>query len=384
MEQKSERLISLDVFRGITIAGMIMVNNPGSWGHIYPALEHAKWHGVTPTDLIFPFFLFIVGVAITLSLNKRKQRGDNLEKLLFQVGRRGAMIFFIGLLLACFPFFRYNPDLGFTWFDFTKIRIPGVLQRIGVVYFFASLIFLYTKPKTQAIIAGALLLIYWFLMAVIPVPGVGYPNLEPATNLGAWLDNTLLGGHLWSASKVWDPEGILSTVPAISTALCGILLGHWLKTDKDPLTKIAWMFVVACIGIVVSMFWDMAFPINKSLWTSSYVVYCASMALFFFASIYFLVDVKGIKWWTKPFVVYGMNAITVFFLSGVLARILSMIYVTKDAAGHWVNFQSYVYNNILCSFLNPLNASFAWALMYILFWLGMMWILYAKKIFIKV
>lgn len=384
MEQKSERLISLDVFRGITIAGMIMVNNPGSWGHIYPALEHARWHGVTPTDLIFPFFLFIVGVAITLSLNKRKQRGDNLEKLLFQVARRGAMIIFIGLLLASFPFFRYNPDMGFTWFDFTKIRIPGVLQRIGVVYFFASLIFLYTKPKTQAIIAGALLLIYWFLMTVIPVPGVGYPNLEPATNLGAWLDNTLLGGHLWSASKVWDPEGILSTVPAISTALCGILLGHWLKTEKDPLTKIAWMFVVACIGIVVSMFWDMAFPINKSLWTSSYVIYCASMALFFFASIYFLVDVKGIKWWTKPFVVYGMNAITVFFLSGVLARILSMIYVTKDAAGHWVNFQSYVYNSILCSFLNPLNASLAWAIMYILFWLGMMWILYAKKIFIKV
>jgi predicted acyltransferase len=384
MEQKSERLISLDVFRGITIAGMIMVNNPGSWGHIYPALEHAKWHGVTPTDLIFPFFLFIVGVAITLSLNKRKQRGDNLEKLLFQVARRGAMIIFIGLLLGSFPFFRYNPDMGFSWFDFSKIRIPGVLQRIGVVYFFASLIFIYTKPKTQAIIAGALLLIYWFLMAVIPVPGVGYPNLEPATNLGAWLDNTLLGGHLWSASKVWDPEGILSTVPAISTALCGILLGHWLKTDKDPLTKIAWMFVAACIGIVVSMFWDMAFPINKSLWTSSYVIYCASMALFFFASIYFLVDVKGIKWWTKPFVVYGMNAITVFFLSGVLARILGMIYVTKNAEGHWVNFQSYVYNNILCSFLNPLNASLAWAIMYILFWLGMMWILYAKKIFIKV
>ncbi|MDP4115541.1 MAG: heparan-alpha-glucosaminide N-acetyltransferase domain-containing protein [Bacteroidota bacterium] len=384
MEQKSERLVSLDVFRGITIAGMIMVNNPGSWGHIYPALEHAKWHGVTPTDLIFPFFLFIVGVAITISLTKRKQRGDNLEKLLFQVAKRGLMIFLIGLLLASFPFFRYNPDLGFSWFDFSKIRIPGVLQRIGVVYFFASLIFLYTKPKTQAIIAAALLLIYWFLMAVVPVPGVGYPNFEPATNLGAWLDNTLLGGHLWSASKVWDPEGILSTIPSISTALCGILLGHWLKTEKDPLTKTVWMFVVGCGLLVLSMFWDMAFPINKGIWTSSYVVYCAGMALFFFATIYFLVDVKGYKRWTKPFVVYGMNAITVFFLSGVVARLLSMIYVAKDANGHWMSFQSYVYNNILCSFLNQVNASFAWALMYILFWLGMMWILYAKKIFIKV
>jgi len=384
MEQKSERLVSLDVFRGITIAGMIMVNNPGSWGHIYPALEHAKWHGVTPTDLIFPFFLFIVGVAITISLTKRKQRGDNLEKLLFQVAKRGLMIFLIGLLLASFPFFRYNPDLGFSWFDFSKIRIPGVLQRIGVVYFFASLIFLYTKPKTQAIIAAALLLIYWFLMAVVPVPGVGYPNFEPATNLGAWLDNTLLGGHLWSASKVWDPEGILSTIPSISTALCGILLGHWLKTEKDPLTKTVWMFVVGCGLLVLSMFWDMAFPINKGIWTSSYVVYCAGMALFFFATIYFLVDVKGYKWWTKPFVVYGMNAITVFFLSGVVARLLSMIYVAKDANGHWMSFQSYVYNNILCSFMNQVNASLAWALMYILFWLGMMWILYAKKIFIKV
>lgn len=371
-EAKPERLISLDVFRGLTIAGMILVNNPGTWSTIYPALEHAKWHGVTPTDLIFPFFLFIVGVAITLSLTKRKQRGDDQTKLILQVVRRSATIFLLGLLLAGFPYYHLD-----------TIRIPGVLQRIAVVYLIASILFLKTSKKTLTITAFVLLFVYWGLMTLVPVPGVGYPNLEPATNLGAWLDNLLLGGHLWSASKVWDPEGLLSTMPAISTGIFGILTGFWITGTAEKTVKTVWMFVIGNFALLISMFWDMWFPINKGLWTSSYVVYTAGMALIMLAMCYWLVDVKGYKWWTKPFLVYGTNAITVYFLSGIVARLLTLIKFT-DAMGKEITLKGYLYDSFFTSWLSPINASFAWALTYVLFWLGIMWILYAKKIFIKV
>lgn len=371
---KSERLISLDVFRGITIAGMILVNNPGSWDHIYPALEHAKWHGVTPTDLIFPFFLFIVGIAITLSLSKKKERGDDQKKLILGIFRRGAILFLLGLALASFPY--YN-------FDFSTIRIPGVLQRIGVVYIIASLIFLKTSIRTQAIIAGVILVVYWALLALVPVPGVGYPNYEAATNLGAWLDNMLLHGHLWAASKVWDPEGIASTVPAISTAILGILTGKWLMGTADKTVKTVWMFVWGNFALLLAMIWDMWFPLNKGLWSSSYVVYTAGVALQFLGICYWLIDVKGYKSWAKPFHVYGTNAITVFFLSGILARILNLVKL-NDAAGGVISLKSFLYAHMFEWWLSPINASLAWALTYVLFWLGMMWILYAKKIFIKI
>lgn len=381
-EEKSNRLLSLDIFRGITIAGMILVNNPGSWDHVYPALDHAKWNGLTPTDLVFPFFLFIVGVAITLSLSKRKERGDNQTKMIWQIFRRSLTIFLIGMILAGFPFYSMT-DQGIQWLDLSTIRIPGVLQRIALVYLIASVIFLKTNVKTQVIIAAALLLIYWALMALVPVPGVGYPNLEPATNLGAWIDNLLLHGHLWKSSKVWDPEGLLSTVPAISTALFGILLGHWIKGKAEPTVKVIWIFVFGNIGLVLGTIWDIWFPLNKSLWTSSYVVFTAGMALQFFGMCYWLVDIKGYKWWTKPFIVYGMNAIAVYFLSGILARLLNLIKVT-NAASQSVSLKTYIYDTCFAPFFAPLNASLAFGLVYITLWLGLMWILYAKKIFIKV
>lgn len=381
---KSDRLISLDVFRGITIMGMILVNNPGSWGSIYPALEHAAWNGVTPTDYIFPFFLFIVGVAITLSLTKRKERGDDQKKLLLQIFRRAIMIFLIGMVLH-----------GFPYFNLSTIRIPGVLQRIAVVYFFASLIFLKANWKTQAYIAGGLLILYWMIMTLIPVPGYGMPNLYIpvitdaagkalfAPNLSGWLDNLLLPGHLWKHTRVWDPEGLLSTIPAISTALSGVLLGAWLRTNNDKTIKIVWMFIFGNLGIVLATIIDMWFPINKSLWTSSYVLFNSGMALHFFALCYWFIDVKGITWWTKPFVVYGTNAITVFFLSGIVARLMGLIEVTNNA-GVSVDLQSFLYDNYFLSWLAPLHASLAWALVYVVVWLGLIWILYAKKIFIKV
>jgi len=370
--QKSTRLLSLDVFRGITIALMILVNNPGTWGSIYSPLKHAEWNGCTPTDLVFPFFLFIVGVAITYSLLKRKERGDSQVKLVLQIFRRAAMLFLLGLILQ-----------GFPYYDLSTIRIPGVLQRIAVVYFFASLIFLRGSIKTISIVAVALLIFYWLAMTLIPVPGVGYANLEPTTNLAAWIDRNLLYGHLWSATKVWDPEGIFSTIPAISTALFGILTGYWLRKKMDDTTKVVWMFILGSVGMLLGYIWDFWFPIGKNLWTSSYVVYTAGLALHFLAFCYWFIDVKGIKWWTKPFVVYGLNAITVFFASGIIGRLLTLIKIT-NADGEEVALKTYIFENFFHSWLSTINASLAYALVYVIIWLGLMWILYAKKIFLKV
>lgn len=370
-EQKPKRLVSLDVFRGATIAGMILVNNPGSWSTIYPPLRHAQWHGCTPTDWIFPFFLFIVGVAITLSLTKRKERGDDQKALIINIIKRSAMIFLVGIFLNGFPFT-----------DIVNIRIPGVLQRIAIVYLVSAILFLRTSLKTQIYTGAGLLIFYWLFMSLVPVPGHGAANLEPATNFGAWLDNLLLGGHLWSSSKVWDPEGLFSTIPAISTAISGMLLGAWLRTDKDEGTKTAWMFAAGILMVIVGQFWSIVFPINKSLWTSTYVLHTSGLATMGFALCYWLIDVQNITWWTKPFVVYGMNAITVFTLSGLVAKIMYLVKVT-NAAGEEITLKGYLYSNIFEPLFSPINASLAWALTYVLIWLGLMWILYAKKIFIK-
>ncbi|NWF89762.1 MAG: DUF5009 domain-containing protein [Ignavibacteriaceae bacterium] len=390
--QQSERLVSLDVFRGLTIAGMILVNNPGSWSNIYPALGHAPWNGCTPTDYIFPFFLFIVGVAITISLTKRKESGLDQKKLVFQIIKRGLMIYAIGIFMAAWPFWNFTDN---KFIDLSSLRLVGVLPRIGVVYIITSLIFLKTNIKVQAIIGVILLIGYWAIMTLIPVPGYGTPNLNvpvltnPATgeifapNLAGWLDHLILGNHLWKTAKVWDPEGILSTLPAIATCLSGVMLGHWLRSKNDSSVKTSWIFVIGNFAILFGVIWDMWFPLNKSLWTSSYVMFTSGMALLFFGMCYWLIDVKGIKWWTKPFVVYGMNAITVFALSGLVAKTMGIIKVTNKI-GEQVSLKTYLYENFFSPFFSPINASLAWALTYIVIWLGLMWILYAKKIFIKV
>ncbi len=239
----SGRLLSLDVFRGITIAGMVLVNNPGTWSAVYPPLEHAEWNGCTPTDAIFPFFLFIVGVAIPFALGKRMEKGEEHSKIILQIIRRSITLYLLGFILAISPFGLFGHHL-----DFATVRLPGVLQRISVVYLIAAILYLKTNYKAQIYIGAAVLVIYAILMTLVPVPGVGHPSLEPATNLGAWLDRTVLGNHLWSQSKVWDPEGILSTMPAIVTAIMGMITGWWLRReDKDKTTKTVWLFVLGSI-----------------------------------------------------------------------------------------------------------------------------------------
>jgi predicted acyltransferase len=370
--EKQERLVSLDVFRGITIAGMVLVNNPGTWSAIYPPLEHAEWNGCTPTDLIFPFFLFIVGVAITLSLAKRKERGDDQLKLMLNIFRRSLILFGLGLILA-----------GFPYFNLTKIRIPGVLQRIAIVYLVTSFLFLKTKLNTQIFFTTFFLIIYWILMMFIPVPGFGPANLEVGTNLAAWFDTQILTGHMWSVTKTWDPEGLLSTIPALSTSLIGILTGHWLQSKKDKNIITVGLFIASSILMFGGYVWDGWFPMNKSIWTSSYVLNTGGLALNFFAICYWFIDVKKITWWIKPFQVYGMNAITVFFLSGIVGRLLYLIKVA-DETGAKITIQQYFFNILFLSWLSPINASLAWAIFYVLIWLGLMWILYNRKIFLKV
>lgn len=367
----NDRLLSLDAFRGITVAGMILVNNPGSWENIYPPLRHASWNGCTPTDLIFPFFLFIVGTSIHLGYKDKLSAGLT-KKVFLKILKRALIIFALGLFLTLFP-----------KFNFETFRIPGVLQRISIVFFFASILYLKTNWLTQLRVAVVLLVAYYLMMTLIPVPGVSPPSLEPETNLGAWLDRALLDGHLWAQSKTWDPEGILSTVPAIATAILGMLAGKIISREESPLEKIVWLFFVGCVLIVIGLGWGMLFPINKSLWTSSYVLYTAGIAMQFLACCYWLIDVKGFKAWAMPFVYYGMNALFVFVASGLLVKILSRIKV-EDGPGETISVWGYAYKYFYATWLSPINASLLFALTLVLIFLVILRWMYQKKIFVKI
>lgn len=368
--QQSSRLISLDVFRGLTIAGMILVNNPGTWSTIYPALRHAEWHGWTPTDFIFPFFLFIVGVAMTLSFKKRLEKGDTKKELFIHVIKRSVIIFALGMFLHLFPYF-----------NFTTVRIPGVLQRIAVVYLLASILYLYTSFRIQVIISALILILYWLAMTLIPVPGYGAGNLSPDGNLAAYIDNLIFKGHMWKSN--WDPEGLLSTFPAVVTTMIGIFTGMWLQKKKDKFEITSGMFVAGYILIVIGIIWDMWFPINKYIWTSSYIMFMGGMALNFLAFCYYVIEIKNIRWWTQPFLVFGMNAIASFFLSSLVAKLMNIIQVNTET-GESITLKAFIFNNFFAPFFESINASLAFALCYVLFWYLIMMIFYKKKIFIKV
>ena len=365
------RMLSLDVFRGLTIAGMVLVNNPGTWSSIYWPLEHAEWDGWTPTDLIFPFFLFIVGVSITLAFGRRRENGEE-SGLLLKVVKRAAIIFALGLFLNGFPYFHL-----------ADIRIMGVLQRIAICYLVSAIIFLQSSWRTQAIIAGALLLIYWFLMMALPVLIYGAADLSKEGNLGAHVDRWLLGPHIWKQGKVYDPEGLLSTIPAIATTLTGVLTGHWLRSRRTQFEKVGGMFFAGALAVVIGWIWNSWFPINKSLWTSSYVLFTTGFGLQLLAICYWLVDIKGYKRWAKPFVIFGTNALALFVFSGLLARLMGIIKVPQSD-GKSIALQPYIFKNLFASWASPINASLFFAITYIFFWLFPMWVLYRKRIFIRV
>jgi predicted acyltransferase len=364
---ESQRLVSLDVFRGITIAGMVLVNNPGTWEHIYWPLQHAGWHGWTPTDLVFPFFLFIVGVAITLAFANRVESGRGTRDLYIKILKRTLIIFAIGLFLN-----------GFPYFGLAEYRIPGVLQRIAVCYFVASIIFLNTRVRTQVAIAIGLLLAYWFVVKVIPAPGFAAGDLTKEGSLPSFVDRVVLGKHVWAQARVYDPEGLLSTIPAIVTTLMGVLTGHCLRTEKTRYEKAAGMFVAGAVCVAAGWAWNSFFPINKALWTSSYVLFSGGLALQFLAFCYWLIDIKGYRRWAKPFEVFGLNAIALYVGAGLMASLFGEIKVGGTTLGNWI------YENLFASWASPINASLAFAISFVLVWLGLMWILYSRKIFLKI
>jgi len=386
MTEPKQRLLSLDFFRGLTVAAMILVNNPGSWSHIYAPLEHAEWNGCTPTDLIFPFFLWIVGVSIAFAMGSNKADPSTHQKTIIKAIKRGITLYLLGFFLAIFGKIMAVIIDGKSLAEaFQTVRLLGVLQRTGIVFTISSIIFLRVSNKGIFKLFIAILAIYWALMTFVPVPGIGYANLEKETNLAAWIDRGILTeAHTWASSKTWDPEGVLSTLPAIATCLFGILVGVWLRNKEvDQPTKVAWLFTSGLAAVILGLLWDLQFPINKALWTSSYVLYAGGLASIGLALCYWLIDVQGYKRITTPFVVYGVNAITVFFLAGLMPRILNLIKLPNADGTKSVLLEKF-YTTCYTPFFSPINASLIWAVTYVLGFYVLLYFMYKKNIIIKV
>ncbi|MBA2684515.1 MAG: DUF1624 domain-containing protein [Gemmatimonadaceae bacterium] len=392
-----ERLLSLDVFRGITVAGMLLVNNPGSWASIYEPLEHAPWFGWTPTDLIFPFFLFIVGVTTYLSRESRRARGESDGAIMRQTARRALTIVGVGLLMTGFPYHQLFLHLpGGAVFDSTTVpldishwRVTGVLQRIGVCYLFGALLTRRANVKHQLRIVALLLVGYWLALTLIPVPGHGMGALllsDPGGSLAAWVDRTVIGpNHMWiGGGGIWDPEGILSTIPAVGTTMLGVLAGRWISEPRALQERLATLFAVGSLGMVAGLVWAWSFPIGKNLWTSSYVLFTAGMACVAIATCAWLVDVRGWRAWTKPFIPFGMNPIVAFVASGVLSRfIYTLVKVPRN--GVLVSIQSAFYESALAPlFSDSRDSSLLFAILYVAVFYAGLHLMHRRGIIVKV
>ena len=362
----SQRLLSLDVLRGITIVGMIVVNTPGSWGNVYAPLLHAEWNGLTLTDLVFPFFLFMVGISITLALGRRKALGAPQRGLVAKIVKRALIIYALGIFLTLFP-----------KFDFANLRYVGVLPRIAAVYLVCSLLFLRLSWRSIAWLSVFILVGYWLAMVLIPVPGVGAANLAPGTNLAAWLDELLVPGRLYRGT--WDPEGFLSTLPAVATGFTGVLTGYWLRTSRPTPEKIIGMMVAGVLTCLVGYLWHQTFPVNKNLWSSSYVLVSSGMALLLLGTLYWFVDVKNYRSWTPFFVAFGMNAITAFVIHGVF---IDAFMVPVNAAGEVLKTVSY--QGLVQLGLTVKSASLLWALGYLLLCFIPIWMMYRRNVIVKI
>ena len=370
---ESTRLMSLDIFRGLTIALMILVNDPGEWKEIYAPLRHSEWNGWTPTDLVFPFFVFIVGVALAFSFASRISRGEMRGKLVHHIVWRGMVLFALGVFLNGFP----------DHYNLSHLRIYGVLQRIAVCYVITAIMELWSGWRTQLTVAFACLAGYWLLVRYVPVPGLGvpthgFPLLDPNRNIVAWLDRKLLMGHLYEVTR--DPEGLLSTIPAMASCLAGLLTGKWLRSARPAQVKAVWLAAAGIVFAVLGQTWHLWFPINKKMWTSSFVLLTSGLALIFLALFYWLADIKRYRaGWTKPILVFGKNAIAAYFLSEALAAVLSTIHISRR-----ITLQDYVYSNLFAPLASPLNASLLYALVYVGFCWLFMALLYRKNIFLKI
>lgn len=420
-----ERLISLDVFRGLTILLMTIVNNPGDWGNVYPPLLHAEWHGCTLTDLVFPFFVFIMGVAVPLAMPDKIYDETTFNKILVRSLRMFCLgIFFnffgkiqlfglegipllVGRLaitiavgyalmgnfsskvknILAFSILIIYFFLAYSGIEaYHDVRLPGVLQRIAIVYFVVSLLYLKTSQKTQIITGAILLLGYWAVMTLIPVPGFGTANLDKGTNLAASLDSVLLKGHMYRGTVTWDPEGILSTLPSIVNGIIGLLIGQILMREISKTQKATKMAITGIALIITGLLWNIVFPINKSIWTSSYVLYTTGLAATFLSILYYVIDIADYKKGFKPFLIWGVNPMIVFFTSQIIPQALVMIeFQNPHNPEEKINLLSYLYGfGIAPFFINPMTASLAGALVYVCIWTFILWIFYKNKLIFKV
>src|SRR5580765_4172675 len=353
---------------------MLVVNTPGSWSHVYGQLLHADWHGWTYTDTIFPFFLFIVGVAMAFSFGRRAVEGGGRAKLLLHTLRRAAIIFGLGLGLNVLSVFLFHR---------TYLRIPGVLQRIGVCFFFAALIYLLFGKKGLLPAAAVLLVAYWALMTFVPVPGYGTGRMDLEGNLARHVDTAVLGRHTWKHDPDWDPEGPLSTLSAIATTLLGIVAGEWLRSAADWRKKIGGLLAGGTTAFVAGLAWGAVFPINKNLWTSSYTLLMSGLAAVCLGICLWIVDVKGWKGWAKPFEWLGVNAIALFVLSKLATLLL--LWIKVDAGeGKKRSLYAAIYRTVFDHFADPRVGSLLFALAYLAVWTLVFGVLYKKRVFIKV
>ncbi len=391
----NQRFYSLDVFRGATVALMILVNNPGNWSHIYAPLEHAPWHGVTPTDLVFPFFLFAVGNAMAFVIPKLEAAGEGVfwRKII----KRTLLIFLIGLLLNWFPFIKWDNDgiVGKPWSYINAagvpagVRIFGVLQRIALCYFFASVIAHYCKQKGAFIVSAFLLLAYWFV-CVAANPADPY---SLAGWFGTKIDLAMVGeAHIYKGEGVpFDPEGLMSTPAAIVQVIFGYLAGSYILQKGKTHEMVNGLFVVGCVLLFTGYCWDMVFPINKKIWTSSYAVYVSGLALLILAVMIYIIEFKNRKGgWSRFFDVFGKNALFIFVISGALPRLLSLIRIpaNMDTAGkqQYLSPFGWFYEHICKRILpeEPKVGSLIYALCFISLMWFFAWVLDKKKIYIKV
>ena len=369
--KKSSRIVSVDIFRGMTVAFMILVNNPGSWGAIFTPFEHARWHGCTPTDLVFPFFLFIVGTSIVLAYHKKK--ANNTSGIYPKIVKRGFKLVLLGLFLA-----------GFTWkFPFFKsfavLRLPGVLQRIGVVFVIAAILYINLDKKKLWWTFAGILLAYWALMSFVPVQG-HTGDFTKEFNPASYLDLQILSrAHMWK--KLYDPEGILSTLPSVATAIMGMYLGFILiDTKRSNKEKLFPILYTGITSLTLGYLWSFSFPLNKALWTSSYVLYTGGWAFIVFALIYYVTEIAGWKAWGKGFIYFGSNAISVFFLSGFIAK---SFYIIRFANGERIH--TYLYKTFYTSWIHsPKVSSLIYALSVIFCYYLIVRFMYKKGIIIKV
>jgi len=360
----NNRLTALDAMRGFTMAAMILVNYPGSGDFIYQPLEHAEWNGLTPTDLIFPFFLFIVGISISLSFTKLLEKGTSRKELYRKIVFRTLKIFAVGLFLSMLPSF-----------DIFNIRITGVLQRIALVFIACSFLYLNTSAKTQARLAGITLVVYWLALTLIPTPGVGHVALERGVNLAAWVDSVLLPGKMWQGT--WDPEGILSTFPSIVSGITGLLVGHLMLSKRSSLEKVSLLMVFGFISVAVGYAWGLTFPVNKNLWTSSYVLVTSGLGSLLLGTMYYVIDIKNYTSGTKPWIIFGSNAIAIYFISDVISYLFYLIPIGGMALNeHFVS----VFTGMG---LAPKFVSMLYAMLFVSINFGIASLLYKKKIFIK-